>query len=365
MIVMGGISPEHEVSIITGLQALEHIDRNIYRPYLIYVTELGEIQLLQGANLKTDFDTNNAMRIFFSYNQNERQPFLYIPDLQTTVPLYAAINAMHGGLGEGGAMAGFLSTHNIPQTSETVESAVISMNKYIAKNIVASEGIDVVPSVCVNRYTSAKPISLSFPLIVKPVHFGSSIAISIVHNEEQLQQAINTGLLYDEELLIEKLITNPSEYNCSVRMVGESLEISNYEHPLSENSILKFSDKYRGGAKKLSGGMVNLRRELPATLTSSQVKNLNQMATQVYRSCRCSGTVRIDWIADEKNVFYFNEINPIPGSFANYLWEVEGQSFTSQLSAMIEQAVSQYNQRPLVPFERSSIVKDFINSKDR
>ena len=365
LLFIGGASPEHEVSLVTGLQVLENIDTKKYRTYLIYVSELGEAKLILHAQTRKDFIPAKGKQIYFGYDKYKRAPYIFIPSCDHKIEIYAAINAMHGGMGEGGGMAGAMDMINLPQTSETVESAAICMNKVIAKTLVANQGIAVLPfyglsSLDKDKSSASLPSGLQFPLIIKPAHFGSSIALATANNQQEMKLATTSAFQYDNELIIENYLSSMTEYNCSVKLQNEDIIVSEFEEPIKKHGILNFKDKYQGAGKKMAGGMENLSRILPAKLDPEIKTKLIQDAKTIYQTCRCKGVVRIDWIYDNKNTYYFNEINSIPGSFANYLWEIEGQPFQEQLTQMIEQAVLHHVRQPLIPVERSSIVSDFI-----
>lgn len=278
LIMFGGIAPEHEVSVISGLQIVEHIDRTKYIPQVLYVTKKGEFHFIGELANKKDF--LKKRRENATFGRDEKGGYVQLSGIfgQKIYPI-AAFLAFHGGLGEGGAVQGLLESVGIPFTSSGVEGSVTTMNKQLTKILVKEAGIATVPGICVdtlslreNYAKVAKQAITTFglPLIIKPVHLGSSIGISVAHNEGDLKRMLLEASYLDSELLIETFIAKFVEYNCSVRMQNGVLEASEIERPMGKDEILSFEDKYKKGAKKTGGsGMASLTRELPAKYQTS------------------------------------------------------------------------------------------------
>ncbi|MDI9347811.1 MAG: hypothetical protein QM538_04850 [Methylacidiphilales bacterium] len=364
-VLFGGVSPEHEVSIVTGLQVMEHLDRDLYFPLAWMVTGQGELYYLQGCHDRKSFASALKKRLYLGYDAETMSPYFVLEGCEIKHPLYCAINAMHGGGGEGGAMAGLAASFSIPQSSETVESASICMNKTLTKIIVQEAGVRIVPYRSLQRvqfqyideFCQSVVGVLGFPLIIKPAHLGSSIAISVAHSLAELELAIQGSLQVDREVVVEQYMSDCAEYNCSVRRVNGKIEVSPIEQPIKQNQMLSFEDKYLRGAKKL-GGMSDLPRKVPAPITPDLAAQIVAEAKKVYLACRCQGVVRIDWIVHAE-LLYCNEINPIPGSLASYLWETTGELFRAQLHQLILQTRERWFSSPLLCVETSDLVKKF------
>ncbi len=369
LIMFGGISPEHEVSIITGLQVLEHIDTTAYRPLVVYVDKKGMFFLLENAKGRSDFHASSRTPV--SFGKDEKGGFIKKDGLigGGKIYPYAAYLAFHGGTGEGGEMQGLLESVGIPFTSCGQEASVITMNKKLTKQVVASAGIDVVRGM--NIFSSdikekmdawAEKIihELQLPAIVKPVHLGSSIGITIARTDVELKKALLESAFIDREILIEQYLSSITEYNCAVRMIGGVVEASEVERPFSRDQILSFADKYERGGKK-SGGMARADRELPAKIDDRLRDQIKDVAKKAFVACGCKGMVRVDFMRDEKEKLYLTEINPIPGSMAFYLWEATGISFKKQISDLIEEGVSAAeNEKSFRLDYKSDIVEKFI-----
>ena len=370
IVFFGGASPEHEVSIITGLQIFENIDREIYNPIPVYVSEKGVFFKLNKINSRKDYNPDSKTSMSFGFDEKEKKPYIST-GLFSKEYIHCAINTLHGGNGESGPLAGFLESYNIPYTSTNVESSVICMNKALAKKIVE----DAVPVLQGQSFSSKeikkniKNIStliqekIGLPIIVKPVHLGSSIGIKIAKTTTELELHLLEASHLDTEVLAEKYVSDISEFNCSVRTRNGNIETSAIERPRTQAEILSFSDKYQRGGKKTSGGMASLSRELPANISSDLEEKIKDYSTKIYKICKCKGVVRIDFIQDTEGKIYFNEINPIPGSMAFYLWEILGITFKQQISELIEESIQERKLSESVTFvHKTDIIEKFIKN---
>ncbi len=373
LIFIGGKSPEHEVSVVTGLQVLENIDRGLYNPILIYVSKDGLFYEIKNAKDRRDFYKSEKILTYFS---KEEFDVFVCNKYGEKNKIYSAVNCLHGGGGENGFMAGFFESLSIPYSSTDVESSVLCMNKNLSKIFIKNfdKNIDVVESVSVLSEDVRKNLpsclesckSLGLPLIIKPVHLGSSIGIKVVESEIDLELNLMASSMIDNEILVEKFLPNIVEYNCSVKKENGEIVVSEIESPISKDQILSFSEKYQKGGKKSGGsGMASLPRNLPAKISPELEKEIKEKSASIYRILKCKGVVRIDFIYS-LGVLYFNEINPIPGSMAYYLWEVKGVSFKDQLTSNIEESVLHFNKNSRNDFVyKSDIIQKFIdNFKD-
>ncbi len=374
VILFGGVSAEHEVSIITGIQVATKIDREKYEPLVVYATNERLFQFYPGFTNKKDFFRIHPKLVFFGRDDQGafiQQQGYFAPKIYFDV----AYLAFHGGEGESGPMQGFLQVLGVPFTSSDCESSVITMNKALTKKVLAQAGLPVVEGMTIltkdiktnlEQITTEIITKLSLPVIIKPVHLGSSIGIKIAKTEIELQKFLSETSFLDDEVVVEKLLTNFVEYNCSVRQHRGKLQASPIEKPIGRDEILSFADKYERGGKRSSGegGMAELNRELPAKIPQELVDYLQQTAIQAYQACKCNGVVRIDFIHTQDGQTFITEINPIPGSMAFYLWEADGISFTEQISAAIEQAFENFKVRESrrIKYE-TNIVEKFIQGK--
>ncbi|RJR30051.1 ATP-grasp domain-containing protein [Candidatus Microgenomates bacterium] len=369
-VLFGGMSAEHEVSVISGLQVIENINRKLFEPYAIRLTKDGLFEYYKGLKKRQNYLRTKPQCVNFG-KDTEGAYFQTSGVLKEKIYIHAAYLAFHGGNGESGQLQGFLETLGIAYTSPGVESSAISMNKQITKQILNCCRIKTVPGISVsdedikqNADKIVKDIvsKLKLPVIIKPVHLGSSIGINIAKTNIELKKCLLEASHQDSEILIEKLVQNFNEYNISVRKVSVEIQTSEIERPLSKDEILSFADKYQRGGKK-SGGMANLNRELPAKISKELETEIKRLAIEVFVAMRAKGMVRIDFMVADKNI-YVTEINPIPGSMSYYLWEASGVSFKEQITNLIYQAIKDDEKRVSKRLDyKSDIVTRFVNKK--
>jgi len=374
LIIFGGVSAEHEVSVITGLQALENIDTEKYLPLALYIDKNGRFYCIP--NLKNRRSFLTAPRKLVTFGKDTQGGFIAIDGWRKEkIYPYAAYLAMHGGSGESGPLQGLLEMIDVPFTSPGQEASVLMMNKQLTKDILAKENIKIVQGISIfateikknlENLTSNIIHELTLPVIIKPVHLGSSIGISIARTEVELKKFLLEASQMDNEILVERFLTSFKEYNCSVRLIRGVLEASEIERPMSKDEILSFADKYERGGKKSGSGMASLQRELPAKIDDRLKQEIQTIAKKAFLACRGKGMVRIDFMVTPEEKTYLTEINPIPGSMAFYLWEASGISFQEQISDLIEQGVSdaELARTSRLDYE-SNIVEKFTNQSNQ
>lgn len=371
LVMFGGISAEHEVSIITGLQVLEKIDSGRFAPHAIYISRDGKISYLPNLTKRSQFAT--CKRVDITWGRDNTGPLIQTSGfIRQTLRPKAAYLAFHGGTGESGPVQGLLETLGIPYTGPSYESAVLTMNKQVTKAMLEMSDVPTVPGmsfVSTQIRASSLPCTqlvvekLGLPAIVKPVHLGSSIGIKVARSELELEKALIEASYMDTEVLVEEYLTDFVEYNCAVRCIDGTLETSEVERPLSSNEILSFADKYERGGKKTGGsGMASLQRELPAHIDDKLKLLIQETAKAAYLATRSRSMARVDFMYVKKSKkLYLTEINPIPGSMAFYLWEASGISFTQQITDLIEQSIrDQQDTKALQLDYKTNIVEKFI-----
>ena len=190
---------------------------------------------------------------------------------------------------------------------------------------------------------------IAYPVIVKPVNLGSSVGIKVARNQEELREALEYAFTFGPRVLIERAITNLREINCAVLGDYEEAQASECEEPVSSDEILSYEDKYVAGGQGGSEGMRTARRELPADLTPEKREEIRQMAVKTFQVLNCNGVSRIDFMIDkDTDQVYVNEINPIPGSLAFYLWEALDKSYAELLDDMVSLALKREREEKTV-----------------
>ena len=229
-----------------------------------------------------------------------------------------------------------------------------------------------------NEYTEdeariTKEISkIGYPVIVKPARQGSSIGIGIAKDEESLKEAILEAIKYDDKILVEEVISNMTELNCSVLGSSTYQEASVLEQVMGKDEILSFSDKYLGsgakkGTKKIpeSKGMTSASRIIPADIPEKLANDIKETSKKAFRALGASGVVRIDYLYDKKSKkYYLNELNTIPGSLSFYLWQPLNKEYSELLEDMINIAVKRYKKKiKKTSFFESNILANFNGTK--
>ncbi len=381
-VVFGGVSPEHEVSVITSLQAAAAMDRASYVPVPVYVSKAGRFYTGEGLldiERYRDLDALTAGATEVTLQRREGAPGARLVGTDRRslfrTPFAAAVDVLflglHGGPGENGAMQGLCETLGAPYTGSGVFGSALGMDKVLTKVVCRDQGVPVVPWVSFRETDWAGAESdwldrveaeLGLPVVVKPARLGSSIGISKADTREAVDAAVEEALRYDEKVLVEKAVTALREVNCSVLGSPREAQASVLEEPVRSTgeALLTFAEKYQrgGGGKKGaprgaktmgrkggggSAGMASLDRLIPAPLSETDTAAARAMAVQVFRLFECSGVARIDFLLDDADgQLYFNEINTIPGSLSFYLWEPSGVPFATLLDRMIRLALERH-----------------------
>jgi D-alanine-D-alanine ligase len=372
LIMFGGVSAEHEVSIITGLQVLENIDTMVYQPVVVYVDKDGRSFLLESMRTRADF--HSSRRSVVSFGRDGKGAFIKKEGFGSgKIHPYAAYLAFHGGFGESGQIQGLLESIGLPFISSGQEASVVTMNKELTRRIAENAGIPIASGIAVSALEIRKDVAgviaaiihkLSLPVIIKPVHLGSSIGLNIARTDVELKKFLLEAAFIDSEILVEEYLSLAAEYNCAVRAIDGKIEASAIERPISKDEILSFADKYQRGAKKSGSGMASLSRELPAKIDETLRQEIEHMAKKIFIACGCKGMVRVDFMLTTDQKLYLTEVNPIPGSMAFYLWEASGIPFKQQISDLIEQSIRDDAQRRSMNLEyETDIVEKFVAQK--
>ena len=346
----GGRSTEHEVSVITALQAFENLDQEKYEVIPIYVSKKGEFYTNpKFLDLKNFKDVDSLLlpskKITFT-----KGGFNSVGFLGKFIPLDLAFLSFHGSFGEDGCIQGLLEIYQIPYTGLNVTSSAIAMDKVFSKALFKELGLPVCDYIEVKRIDWLKDQhkvlqqiqnKLNFPLFVKPATIGSSIGVNKAQDEDSLSFALEVAFTYSEKVLVEENMIGKMEVNCSA-LGYEEIKTSVCESPVATTDVLSFEDKYqRGGGKGSKGaGMASLSRIIPAPISDSLTKKIQDATLKIFKALDGCGVIRVDYFVDsENNKFWVNEVNSPPGSFAFYLWEKTGIKYEKLLDLLIEGAL--------------------------
>ncbi|MDU1042919.1 MULTISPECIES: D-alanine--D-alanine ligase family protein [Peptoniphilus] len=364
-VIFGGRSVEHEVSVITGMQIIENMDRSKYNPIPIYITKSGKF--LSGDSLKNfksykneDFD--DAVEVFFKpiygdknlYCVKHNEKKLFKPEYNS-VEVFEKIDeiffALHGTFGEDGCTQGLFELIGMPYTGCGVMSSAVGMDKVVMRKVFESESIPMTNY----KYFYKEELknlqnivekckNLNYPLFVKPANLGSSIGISRVENALDLSKALEVAANYDRKVIVEEAVVNPREINVAVLGYENEFQVSAAEEPIGFKDLLRYEDKYVAGSKGAKSSQKNQNKKLPADLTPELEKEIKNLAKKSFAAIDASGVARIDFLVDGDKA-YVNEINTLPGSIAFYLFEVEGIKIEELITKLIELGFERHKER--------------------
>lgn len=358
-IIFGGKSVEHEISIISALQAINNIDKEKYEVVPIYISrdkvwyvgnELSKIENYQNI----DSLIKKCKSVCLCKINDE---FCLLSTQGITKKIIDKIDIafpiVHGKNVEDGTLAGLLETIGIPYVGSKVIGMALGQDKVILKQVLRDNGIPIVDYIWFYDYEyinnpklfKKKIKELGYPVIVKPASLGSSIGITYVENEKIIESAISDAIAYDSKILVEKAVDNLIELNCSVMGNYCEQQISDIEEVISHNNILTYEDKYIDSNKKHSPskGMLNTNRIIPTKISKDIQDEVNNLSKSIFKILNLSGICRIDFLLDNNTKkIYVNEPNIIPGSLAFYLWESKGKKYKELLNELIEGEINNY-----------------------
>ncbi|MGI6193085.1 MAG: D-alanine--D-alanine ligase family protein [Christensenellales bacterium] len=388
-VLFGSRSVEHDVSIVTGIQLIENIDREKYNVIPVYIARDGEWytgERLTDISFVREFDRTDKgiTRVYLPPVPGTKGLMTYPASgglfgktKQECIPVDVIIPALHGLHGEDGTVQGLLELADIPYTSAGVVGSAAGMDKYVMKCAFKGAGVPVVEGVAFNRDEWEKDPDavanrleeeVGYPMFIKPANLGSSIGINKAADREKLFYAITVASAYDRRIIAEQAIVENIEINCSCMGFGGDVTASVCEQPISWGDLLDFSTKYLSGGKTgaASSGMASLSRLIPAPISDELTKQVQDLSVKIFKALDCKGVVRIDFLYDTKNEkLYANEINTIPGSFAFYLWEPLGISYAELIDRLIAFAETAHRekQRSNYAFESDILKKSGFGAK--
>lgn len=372
-VIFGGNSLEHELSIISALQAMDNIDTDKYEVVPIYITK--DLTWYSSGCLRF-IDSFNNFNLIERYATkvnliNKKGRFI----LQTQglikrelTELHLVIPIMHGHGTEDGTIQGYLQMVGIPYISNNIYSSVICQDKVFTKQLLEHNELPTVKYVWFfdNEYKKNKEElfkkidKLDYPIIVKPATLGSSIGIVTVKRKEELDTAINEVLKYDRKIIVEELIEEVLEYNISILKTNEKLYISSIEEIKTNLEYRNYVDKYN--LENHQNG--NIVRTLPAKISDKMSDEIISLANKTINFLNNTGLSTIDFLYDtKKKKLYIDEINSIPTCYSHHLWEESNISYKELFNILIEDAIKNFNKsNEMVISMNMDILKDLKNS---
>ena len=376
-VFLGGRSPEHDVSVITGLQALKAIDQERFVPFPVYVTPRGEWLVGESLSERRNYLPDSRVRgelteVTLSLGEPGRG--VLVPrrsglfSRRPPLEFDAAVLAFHGLGGEDGQIQGLFETANLPYTGMRTLASAVFMDKAATKRLLRGLDIPLLPYAVVSRTAGGLPSEeslrrlldgIGLPCIVKPVHLGSSIGVGKADTVEDVRALLPTIFRLDNQALLEPFVPSLVEYNLSVTRAGGAVRTSAIECPKRAEELLDFRQKYMSGGDNKTGikgaggdsqGMLSLTREINPALPAELEANLRRWATAAFEAIDGTGAPRIDFYCNAASgEVWLNEVNPCPGSFGYFLWEAADPPvrFTALLSLLIDEALARHRDSQL------------------
>ncbi len=355
-VFFGGRSTEHEISVISANQAMHAIDRDKYDVTPIYISKQGKYYtgdaLFDIANYRDlpallEKCTQVYMEPSYGdYNLYRVKKPMFGSAVLTTLDV--VIPVLHGSNVEDGIFEGVLETIGIPYAGCNTLASANGMDKITMKMILRECGVPVIDYVWFTDKEWFKKRDeiianieekIGYPVIVKPANLGSSVGIGRAADRAQLVEKIEVAEKYSSRLIVEHMVDNLKEINCSVLGDCDEYESSVLEEPIKSAEILSYEDKYMGGTKGAKGMQASQKR-IPAELPEDVTERIRFLAGETFRVLGCHGVSRIDFIIDDDSKeIYVNEINTIPGSLSFYLWEATGLSFDKLMDRLVRLAL--------------------------
>jgi len=349
LLVFGGRSGEHEVSLRSAKNVYNAIDRDEFNVFLLAIGKDGTFRYA-GKNLVgvDDFARliNKGKRCTVSFEDGrprllvfEKQRVKYVTRLDLAFPV------LHGTFGEDGTIQGLFEMANLPYVGGGVLASSLCMDKEICKRILRDHCIDIVPFYTIKKYAGKKEqrdileasIKSLFPLFVKPANSGSSVGISKAKDYRALIKAVKLAFKYDNKIIVEKSISG-REIECAV--LGNDKPIAAV---LGE--VVPINEFYDYEAKYIKDGSKTI---VPAPIDNATAKKIKEIAIKAYKACELEGMARVDFFLTKKEVFV-NEINTIPGfteiSMFPMMWAADGLDYKRLIKRLIDLAFSRDRMR--------------------
>lgn len=357
-VFFGGRSTEHEISVISANQAMAAMSREKYDIIPVYITKEGKWYTGEALTDVANFRDTAALLqkcepvymrpIYGDYNlYSMKTAGIFRNDHKIIATLDVVLPVLHGSNGEDGTFQGVIETIGIPFAGCDVLSSANGMDKITMKMILASEDVPVVDYVWFtdkewfsrhDALVEKIEAKLGYPVIVKPANLGSSVGIHRADDRKALEAAVADAEKYTSRIIVEHLVEDLCEINCSVLGNCDDYRMSVLEEPIKSGEILSYEDKYMGGTKT-ERGMQASKKRIPADLPADMTERIKFLAGETFRVLSCHGVSRVDFIVDRKdNSVYVNEINTIPGSLSFYLWEATGLAFDALMDELVRLA---------------------------
>jgi D-alanine-D-alanine ligase len=336
-VVFGGLSPEHEISILTGLQCERVLTRAGQAVTPLYWAPTGGwFAVPQGTEARDYLEGvppgSRALDIRLGAD-----PGLFVKGRLRAerLEIDAALSCLHGGLGEGGGFAGLFALLGVPTTGSTLYASAVGMDKLAFGGLMLSAGIPTLPRAALEADVDP---GFAGPYIVKPRFGGSSIGIEIVDDVAAARAVARANVHLRAGAVVEPFRRDLVDLNISFR-TAPTLEVSDLERPLrsSEAGVYSYADKYLAGGGGEDAGMASSPRELPAKVPDTVTRRAEELARRVASVSLLTGIPRVDFLYDPASGDLFvNEVNSVPGAMALHLWASKRSAAEVLVDALAE-----------------------------
>jgi D-alanine-D-alanine ligase len=333
-VLFGGPSPEHEISILTGLQAERVLTSSGEKVTPIYWSPSGEWFLVPSGTEAADYlngvpKGSKPIEVRLSGDSG-----LYVK--KKALPISAVLMTLHGGVGEGGGAAALFALLGIPATGSSLFAGAVGMDKLAFGGLMLASGV---PSLQREALSATVDPTFPGPYIVKPRFGGSSIGIEIVEDVDAARAISKASAHLRAGAVVEPYRPELVDLNISFRTYP-SLEVTAVEKPLrgaSTNGLYSYAEKYLSGGEGSEVGLSSAPREFPADLPAPVATFAAEIARRVAEVTGLTGVVRVDLLFDEKTgELFVNEVNSIPGALSLYLWAPTTSASQVLLDALVE-----------------------------
>ncbi|MHC5251211.1 D-alanine--D-alanine ligase [Listeria kieliensis] len=347
ILLYGGKSAEHEVSLQTALSVINALDLNKFEALPVYITNDGD--WIQGPEITHQLDFSDQLRFSpeeqFRLAQKEDEissGFLISPaDVTEERENTVVFPLLHGPNGEDGTVQGLLEVLNLPYVGNGVLASAAAMDKIVMKKVFADAGIPQLPAVAVrsidwknfrDEMVADMEEALTYPMFVKPANLGSSVGISKAENRDELYQAMDEAFLYDRRVVVEQGVV-AREIEMAV-LGNDTPACSVPGEILPKGSKAVFYD-YKAKYQDNDTTLV-----IPAEVSEEVENKLKEYAIQAFLGLDASGLVRADFFVTEQNEIFLNEVNTMPGftpvSMYPLLWQASGISYSQLIEQLVE-----------------------------
>ncbi|MDO5717631.1 MAG: D-alanine--D-alanine ligase family protein [Tissierellia bacterium] len=343
-ILCGGISAEHEISLMSAANIINNLDREKYNIYPVYITKEGvwveldkvdkDIEKPEDLIRKTDMSVGESLGKFLYGNYRHEDSNVFIP-------------ALHGTYGEDGVIQGFLEVLDIPYVGNSVLASAACMDKVVTNQVFEQSGIPQAKYIGIldtdfgsdpDKIIAKIEDKIDYPLFVKPANAGSSVGVTKVNDAESLREAIKHAFNFDRKILVEEAVIGRE---LEVSVIGNDFPISSLpgEHVTVGHDFFDYKSKYFDKTTIIKA---------PTEVTPEQEDEVRKLAVETYKLMGCKGIARVDiFMRDSDKKMLVNEINTFPGmtksSLAPILWEpTDGTTYGQLIERLIEYALDEY-----------------------